>query len=1059
VDADIFTPEELAGIAAAAATIDERLAGDHVASVPLDESERREAHERLVAWRRAVGSTQAFAARLSFAGIDEDRATALLGRVRLDRSRPLPRWVAAFARTARAMRVPSSTGPDAEAKNDGLLPFEDLLRPAVAAAWRDLRSRVGGGPLDRLAPAAVSALQLSLLRRLSRASAPALYADFSLFRHLSRLRAGGLSWPIATSGGQHLYHAFVAAWRTGRDREFFLANPVAARIIGTAALAWLESAAELVDHLDRDVTALAETFAGGRALGPVTGLETDLSDPHRGGRRVVILEFAELKIVYKPKDLGIDLAWRDLTRWLAVHGAPFVANAPDCLARDGYGWCGHVTESAAFREASPADHRRAGGLLAILHWLRGTDFHDENVIAGAYGPAPVDLETLLRPALAPGIAEPFGDPATAAAAGIIAKSVLATHCLRPATPSAGMDPAAHAGFRHVNTDAMTRESTWANTVPRPNADAASLAEHRDDFIAGFVETYRFLLHHRAALTAPGGPLARFRDVRLRVLLRDTTAYELLAQRASEHGRLRNGVDWSLPFELLARADAGCAGPERERFRAAERRALAHLDIPLFTAQADAAFIETCGGERIAAGLAGTPVDQLMAHVAALGPDDLRFQERVLRCVLPRLPQPAGLPANPHAGQVRDFVAEAIRLGDMLAAAAIRVGDSAAFIGFTPLDDAYGEIRATGLDLYSGTTGIAVFLSALAKFTGESRFVALATAALGPVRAIEQAADGGAATARRAGIGGAEGIASVVYGLVRIGGLMDDPEPVALAGRLARFIDADLIDSDHAYDVMNGAAGAVLGLLALHQADESSALARAVACGEHLLRGCRKDARGNTGWRTFSDAAAFLTGFSHGAAGIALALLRLHRATGDARFRNAASDALRYERRVFLPARGNWPDFRFTTDEAAEQPCQWCHGATGVGLARLACLGLGEDDAVVAAEIDAALKTTLAAPPSPVDHLCCGNFGRLDLLLSVGRLRDRADLIDAARERARQYVERAAIAGGYGGLGGDDALHPGLFLGIAGIGYELLRLAEPHALPSLLSWDCDDAVAE
>ena len=182
----------------------------------------------------------------------------------------------------------------------------------------------------------------------------------------------------------------------------------------------------------------------------------------------------------------------------------------------------------------------------------------------------------------------------------------------------------------------------------------------------------------------------------------------------------------------------------------------------------------------------------------------------------------------------------------------------------------------------------------------------------------------------------------MYGLVRIGRLLDDPVPVAQAHRLARFIDTGLIESDRYYDVMNGAAGAILGLLALHQADgESSVLARAVDCGEHLLRACHRDGRGNTGWRTLSDTTAFLTGFSHGAAGIALALLRLHRATGDARFRNAAADALRYERQVYLPARGNWPDFRLAGDEAAEPPCQWCHGATGIGIARLGCLGSGE----------------------------------------------------------------------------------------------------------------------
>jgi lantibiotic modifying enzyme len=140
-----------------------------------------------------------------------------------------------------------------------------------------------------------------------------------------------------------------------------------------------------------------------------------------------------------------------------------------------------------------------------------------------------------------------------------------------------------------------------------------------------------------------------------------------------------------------------------------------------------------------------------------------------------------------------------------------------------------------------------------------------------------------------------------------------------------------------------------------------------------------------------------------------------------------------------------PRMRFATNGTCSCP------RLGIGLARLGCLGFGEDD-IIAAEIDAALKTTLGAPSSPLDCLCCGNFGRLDFLLTAGCLGNRTDLIDTARERGRRYVERAAIAGGYSGLGGDDALHPGLFLGIAGIGYQLLRLSVPAELPSLLSWE-------
>ena len=157
----------------------------------------------------------------------------------------------------------SNSRPDAAAEDAAPLPFEDVLRPAVASAWQDLQARAGSRGLARFSPAAVAALQGSLLRRLSGAAAQALFADFTLFRHLARFRPGTLPGPVATSTGRRRYHAFVAAWRSGRDRDFFLANPVAARIIGTTVVAWLESTAELVERLDRDVAALSGMFAAG----------------------------------------------------------------------------------------------------------------------------------------------------------------------------------------------------------------------------------------------------------------------------------------------------------------------------------------------------------------------------------------------------------------------------------------------------------------------------------------------------------------------------------------------------------------------------------------------------------------------------------------------------------------------------------------------------------------------------------------------------------------------------------------------------------------------------
>ena len=72
---------------------------------------------------------------------------------------------------------------------------------------------------------------------------------------------------------------------------------------------------------------------------------------------------------------------------------------------------------------------------------------------------------------------------------------------------------------------------------------------------------------------------------------------------------------------------------------------------------------------------------------------------------------------------------------------------------------------------------------------------------------------------------------------------------------------------------------------------------------------------------------------------------------------------------------------------------WCHGAPGIGLARLRSLPV-LDDAATRAELRAAIATTLAHGFTGSHCLCHGGFGNLELLVrahEVGLLDDAAVL--------------------------------------------------------------------
>src|SRR5262249_43398453 len=140
------------------------------------------------------------------------------------------------------------------------------------------------------------------------------------------------------------------------------------------------------------------------------------------------------------------------------------------------------------------------------------------------------------------------------------------------------------------------------------------------------------------------------------------------------------------------------------------------------------------------------------------------------------------------------------------------------------------------------------------------------------------------------------------------------------------------------DVIGGAAGGILGLLALAETGANGqALEPAIRCGDHLLEKRTATASGHQAWKV-AWADRPLTGFGHGAAGIACTLARLGQATGEERFLDAAREAIAYETAVRVGDAGSWPDFRNVPGRQGPAFMNaWCHGAAGIGLGRLAGL--------------------------------------------------------------------------------------------------------------------------
>lgn len=117
------------------------------------------------------------------------------------------------------------------------------------------------------------------------------------------------------------------------------------------------------------------------------------------------------------------------------------------------------------------------------------------------------------------------------------------------------------------------------------------------------------------------------------------------------------------------------------------------------------------------------------------------------------------------------------------------------------------------------------------------------------------------------------------------------------------------------------------------------------------------------------------GLAHGLAGMALALGLAARAFQQPQWRIRAEQLCAAEDALFDPHSANWPAI---PDRAAALNA-WCNGASGILLAR-AMLGMGLNSPPA----QAARAALPALPEATVDHLCCGELGRLLAWQSIAR---------------------------------------------------------------------------
>ena len=958
---------------------------------------------------------------------------------------------------------PAASSPAGDGMRRCLTIFSPEIERSKAALQEGAATLAGNFPHAPFDPAdIVRTLTSPLVQQIFMMAARVLVLELNVARLEDKL-AGNTPEERFVSFVHRLSDPLVAA-------ALFEEYPVLVEQVTNRLQNWKVFSLEFLRHLCEDWESLRDFFRS--EPGFVVAIDGGVGDTHCGGRSVLIATFSNgSKLVYKPRSLAVDEHFQQLLVWLNSKGMNPPFRSTQILSRVDHGWSEFVSSGTCHTEKEIADfYERQGGYLAVLYTLNAVDFHYENLIADGEHPILIDLETLFHPGVRtltdncdPGVSALWG---SVAGTGLLPMRLFANE--RQAgvdisgltNPSGQLSPGAALVLERTATDEMHMvrrqvEMPAARNCPTLNGREVNALEYAPNIAKGFSSAYRLLMRDPVALTEL---LHQFAGVETRFVARATRTYGALLMESFHPDLLRDSAERMAHFERLGKATSYL--PFLERFVAPECRDLVAGDLPLFHSRPSSRDIWTSDGQCIPNVFPECPLMLAERRVATLSEDDLERQLWIIGASLATLsPDPNMFPKqwdvsspkrdSPKQGSADQFIARATAVGERLAQLAHREGDKANWIGLTALSEHRRQLSPSAHDLYDGLPGIVLFLAYLSAITKEDRYLDLAQCGLRSLRAQLESLE-----PSWLGIGGYTGVGGLVYALCHLSAIWGD---AALAEMAERLLDdaSRAIESDNRIDIISGSAGFALALRSLGEIRPSKKVIELQrACGERLLETSRRSQQG-IGWVS-PDGTVPLTGFAHGNAGIAYALMTIAAATAEHRFWEAAESAIAYERAVFSPANGNWPDLRTPSGDIFGTA--WCHGAPGIGLARL-CSPATLGNPQIADEIEIALNTTVSKGFGKTHIICHGDLGNVDILLQASRVLKKPTRWKQIAYEQANYIANSAPDGAWRFENIVNVDPPGLMTGLAGVGYVLLRLADASRIPCLLALEPPRAVGQ
>ncbi len=779
-------------------------------------------------------------------------------------------------------------------------------------------------------------------------------------------------------------------------------------------------------------------------------IQTSSGDTHNHGRKVLIIQFKNAKLVYKPHSLAPDTVYDHVINILSKKLNCDLGTTVT-IDRGDYGWQEFVekyTSNKRTHKELKEYYYNAGVILAASYGLICTDLHGENVISGKKYPVVIDLETLSQNTTS---GENKGNKS--ALENLFADyncSVLGTMFITTKATFGSLDfddggIASNQGqqskkfFSCVLKDKGT-DNVHFDRVETPvdrydnkvyDGDVSvNIRKYKNEIIQGFREAYAVLEKYKKEISDYLlGIKAKVRQV-----LRPTAVFARLLEASTYPDYMVSDEAGNIMLDKLFN------GREKETalYRVAEQEKveLQRGDVPYVYALFDkkSVFINNVEIEDY---YERSLADIISDHINSLCEKDLEKQIHYIYKAL----SVTKMDESEKTSRIRIPMDDKSSLGFVKGVAEWINGflswsedrsECQLITNYQMPNDCF--ISINNCSIYD-CGGIVLFFVYLAKYTKEQRYIEVAKAMY---KGLHN-------TFTKDNYSFFNGVGAFVYLTYTLYKATGEKEYLDILVKTYGTMNEDDLVSQ-SQDIIVGISGTIIMSLDIEQTICNPIISEKIdMLAEKLF-----DDMSN-------DRFVPMTGLAHGYSGCAWALIKYGAVRNKKDFIELGMEQINIENRYFCKEQGGWRDVRYPEEFVTFR--YWCHGSAGILIARTKVKDILEhyndsskkrwietidhDIAFVNQQI---MSGTFFEKNTNLG-LCHGAAGQLDALLIMNKYMRIQELGRIAEEEKNIFLDElmnSSIKTGDPQIMDDE----GFMNGVTGIAYEVLRILDPE-IPAVL----------